>query len=417
MSKRNKGPVFTPLERRSIYGLSSIMFFRMFGLFLVLPIFSVLAQDLENATPALIGLAFGGYGLTQAIFQIPFGIWSDRIGRKPVIVTGLLLFIAGSLLGMIADNIYVMILARMLQGAGAISAAVFALIADLTRPEVRTRANAGIGASIGMAFGGAFFVAPFLGDWAGLSGVFGVISVLAVCGLLILWKYIPETEIKAPAMESSRAMVRKVLSLPPLRTIDWGAFVCSTGLAATFFMIPLMLNHSGWDKSELWQIYLPMLFAGGGIMVLAAIVAETRNRFQEVMLGGAMLLTVSVLLLLVYLETDATPWLIAALFAFFMGFNVFEPLFPSLVTRLTSAETKGTASGVYNFSQFAGHFVGGSLAGVFYSFDLHALLLLLILIDLVFIYLLLDFANPEPRKKTPETDENSDEPLPEPTPA
>ena len=158
----DRSPVFTPLESSSILSLSSIMFFRMFGLFLVLPVFSILAQDLDSATPLLIGLAFGGYGLTQAILQIPFGIWSDRIGRKPVIMAGLLLFIIGSLIATFADNIYLMIVARLLQGAGAISSAVFALIADLTRPEVRTRANAGIGASIGIAFGGAFFIAPFL---------------------------------------------------------------------------------------------------------------------------------------------------------------------------------------------------------------------------------------------------------------
>ena len=134
------------------------MFFRMFGLFLVLPVFSLLAQELDGATPFSIGLAFGGYGLTQALLQIPFGIWSDRIGRKPVIMAGLFLFILGSLIAAFAENIYLMIVARLLQGAGAISSAVFALIADLTRPEVRARANAGIGASIGMAIGGAIFI-------------------------------------------------------------------------------------------------------------------------------------------------------------------------------------------------------------------------------------------------------------------
>ena len=271
MPKSDRGPVFTPLESRSILSLSSIMFFRMFGLFLVLPVFSLLAQDLEDATPLLIGLAFGGYGLTQAVLQIPFGIWSDRIGRKLVIMAGLLLFIIGSLIAAFADNIYVMILARLLQGAGAISSAVFALIADLTRPEVRTRANAGIGASLGMAFGGAFFIAPFLGGFAGLSGIFGLITFMATIGLFILWRFVPEPENPSRTPNTPTLdMVKSVLVLPSIRTIDFGAFVCSTGLSAVFFMIPIKLAEQGWISSELWQIYLPMLLSGGLIMVGAS---------------------------------------------------------------------------------------------------------------------------------------------------
>ena len=236
MPKSDRSPVFTPLESSSILSLSSIMFFRMFGLFLVLPVFSILAQDLDSATPLLIGLAFGGYGLTQAILQIPFGIWSDRIGRKPVIMAGLLLFIIGSLIATFADNIYLMIVARLLQGAGAISSAVFALIADLTRPEVRTRANAGIGASIGIAFGGAFFIAPFLGSFAGLSGIFGLISLMATIGLFILWRFVPEPENSSRSSNTPTLdMIKSVLDLPSIRTIDFGAFVCSTGLSAVFF--------------------------------------------------------------------------------------------------------------------------------------------------------------------------------------
>ncbi|MGA1751728.1 MAG: MFS transporter, partial [bacterium] len=350
MPKRDRGPVFTPLESRSILSLSSIMFFRMFGLFLVLPVFSLLAQELEGATPLLIGLAFGGYGLTQAVLQIPFGIWSDRIGRKPVIMAGLLLFIIGSLIAAFADNIYLMIVARLLQGAGAISSAVFALIADLTRPEVRTRANAGIGASIGMAFGGAFFIAPFLGGFAGLSGIFGLITLMATIGLFILWRFVPEPENPSrtpntPTLE----MIKSVLVLPSIRTIDFGAFVCSTGLSAVFFMIPIQLAEQGWISSELWQIYLPMLLSGGLIMVGAAIVAETKNRFREVMFLGVGFLIASVFCLAFFHEFQDNFFLIAGLFLFFMGFNVFEPLFPSLVTRLTNPTTKGTASGVYNF--------------------------------------------------------------------
>ena len=401
MPKRDRGPVFTPLESSSILSLSSIMFFRMFGLFLVLPVFSLLAQELDGATPLLIGLAFGGYGLTQALLQIPFGIWSDRIGRKPVIMAGLFLFIIGSLIAAFADNIYLMIVARLLQGAGAISSAVFALIADLTRPEVRTRANAGIGASIGMAFGGAFFIAPFLGGFAGLSGIFGLITLMATVGLLILWRFVPEPENQfrtpnTPTLE----MIKSVLVLPSIRTIDFGAFVCSTGLSAVFFMIPIQLAEQGWVSSELWKIYLPMLLSGGLIMVAAAVVAETKNRFREVMFVGVGFLIASVLCLAFFQEFQDKFLLISGLFLFFMGFNVFEPLFPSLVTRLTNPTTKGTASGVYNFCQFVGHFAGAAIAGIFYSTNLLFLLGLLLMINLGFLFLLYkDFQNPAPRQK------------------
>ena len=401
MPKRDRGLVFTPLESRSILSLSSIMFFRMFGLFLVLPVFSLLAQELDGATPLLIGLAFGGYGLTQALLQIPFGIWSDRIGRKPVIVAGLFLFILGSLIAAFADNIYLMIVARLLQGAGAISSAVFALIADLTRPEVRTRANAGIGASIGMAFGGAFFIAPFLGGFAGLSGIFGLITIMATVSLLILWRFVPEPENRSGIPNTPTLdMIKSALVLPSIRTIDFGAFVCSTGLSAVFFMIPIQLSEQGWISSELWQIYLPMLFSGGLIMVAAAIVAETKNRFREVMFVGVGFLIASVLCLAFFQESQDKFLLIAGLFLFFMGFNVFEPLFPSLVTRLTNPTTKGTASGVYNFCQFVGHFAGAAIAGIFYSTNLVFLLGLLLMINLGFLFMLYkSFSNPIPREK------------------
>ena len=186
MSESAKTPIFTLSEKRSIYSLSGILFFRMFSLFLLLPVFSVLAMDLEGATPFLIGVAFGAYGLTQGFLQLPFGMWSDRVGRKKVIVFGLGLFIVGNMLAAIADSIYWMILARFLQGTGAISSTVFALIADLTRPEVRTRANAALGASVGIAFALAFGAAPFFGEWLGLNFMFLMIGVLSLPSLVFV---------------------------------------------------------------------------------------------------------------------------------------------------------------------------------------------------------------------------------------
>lgn len=373
----------------------------MFGLFLVIPIFSLLALDLKGATPLLIGLAFGGYGLTQACLQIPFGVWSDRIGRKPIIALGLGVFILGSALGMVAEDIYWMIVARLLQGAGAISSAVLALIADLTRPEVRARANAGLGASIGLAFGSAFFLAPFLGDWIGLRGVFGLITVVAGISLLILLFWVPSPPKPLPSKEPTRKMIQTVLVVPSLLKINLGGFISTLGLSATFFIIPLVLHEQGFAKSDLWKVYLPMLLLGGVTMIAAAILAETKNRFREVMLAGAG----------VWLLSFGCFWwgnfsnelflYLGALFLFFMGFNVFEPLFPSLLTRLTREETKGTASGVYSFSNFMGHFVGASLAGLLYYQYPTLLFLILIALTSFFIYLLLSFPNPQ-KRKTPQ---------------
>ncbi len=401
MSKKEKKTVFTALEKRSIYSLSSIFFFRMFGLFLVLPVFSLLALDLEGATPLLIGLAFGGYGLTQAILQIPFGLWSDRIGRKPVIAFGLVLFIAGSAIGAVADDIYWMLVARFLQGAGAISSPIFALIADLTRPEVRTRANAGLGASIGLAFGLAFFAAPFLGGWLGLAGIFGSITIMATISLIILFAAVPTPE-QTVYSGSSWSMFRAVLSVPPLLTIDFGALICSMGLSTTFFMTPLVLSQYGFDKSDLWQVYLPMLLLGGIAMVLAAIFAEAKKRFREVMLVGAGLLFVSFLCSWLGYSMELLPLYIAALFLFFMGFNIFEPIFPSLLTRMTSAHTKGTASGVYSFSSFMGNFLGAAIAGLLYQTASFLLFFLLLGMTAVFLYLIRHFPNPENTLRVPD---------------
>ena len=401
MPKTAKKPVFTALEKKSIYSLSSIFFFRMFGLFLVIPIFSLLALDLKGATPALIGLAFGGYGLTQACLQIPFGVWSDRIGRKPVIALGLGLFILGSALGMVAEDIYSMIVARLLQGAGAISSAVLALIADLTRPEVRARANAGLGASIGLAFGSAFFLAPFLGDWMGLRGVFGLITFMAGISLLILLLWVPSPPQSFPSSAPPRKMVQTVLQIPALLKINLGGFISTLGLSSTFFIIPLVLHEHGFEKSDLWKIYLPMLFLGGITMIAAAILAETKNRFREVMLGGAVGWLVSFGFLWMANYSGELVLYLGALFLFFMGFNVFEPLFPSLLTRLTREETKGTASGVYSFSNFMGHFAGASLAGLLYYPYPALLFVFLIGMTAIFIYLLLSFPNPQ-KRQTPQ---------------
>ena len=397
MSKTERTPIFTSTEKRSIYSLSGVLFFRMFSIFLLLPVFSVLALDLEEATPFLIGVAFGAYGLTQGFLQLPFGMWSDRAGRKKVIVIGLGLFIIGNLLAAAADSIYLMIIARFLQGTGAISSTVFALVADLTRPEVRTRANAAMGVSIGTAFAIAFIAAPFLGEWLGLEGMFGMIAIFSVVSLVLVLTTVPNPEAirLVPGNTSFLKMTKTVWRVPSLRTICWGGFVCGAGLSSTFFLIPMILVNHGYERAEMWKIYLPMMLAGALMMILAAVFAEVRNRFREVMLFGVVLLLLSAVAMGIGQGQQILLWFVAALFLFFMGFNIFEPIFPSLVTRTTTAETKGTAMGVYNFAQFFGHFAGATLAGALYLNHFYIFILLIALAEFWFFYLTLSFTNPE----------------------
>lgn len=402
MSESAITPIFTLSEKRSIYSLSGVLFFRMFSIFLLLPVFSVLAMDLEGATPFLIGVAFGAYGLTQGFLQLPFGMWSDRAGRKLVIVIGLGLFIAGNFLAAFVDSIHWMIVARFLQGTGAISSTVFALIADLTRPEVRTRANAALGASVGIAFALAFGAAPFFGEWLGLNGMFLMIAVLSLASLVLVLTTVPNPEtIKLlPQKVSFWNMAKMVWKVPALRTISWGGFVCGAGLSSTFFLIPMILVQHGFERAEMWKIYLPMMLAGAVAMVLAAIFAEVKNRFREVMLFGIVLLLTSLVFMGLGQEQNRLIWFVAALYFFFMGFNVFEPIFPSLVTRSTTSETKGTAMGVYNFAQFIGHFVGATVAGALYVNNYLIFILLLAVAEIWFFYLTLSFQNPEKKIKT-----------------
>ena len=397
MKNTERIPIFNHTEKKSIFSLSGVLFFRMFSIFLLLPVFSVLALDLEEATPFLIGVSFGAYGLTQGFLQLPFGIWSDRVGRKKVIVIGLVLFIIGNLLAAAADSIYLMIIARFLQGTGAISSTVFALVADLTRPEVRTRANAAMGVSIGTAFASAFLVAPFLGEWLGLGGMFGMIAFFSLISLVLVLSTVPNPKAipMMPGNKSFLEMTTTVCRVPSLRTICWGGFVCGTGLSSMFFLIPIILINYGYERGKMWEIYLPMMFAGALMMILASVFAEVRNRFREVMLFGVFLLLLSAFALVIGQDQKMLFWFVAALFLFFMGFNIFEPIFPSLVTRASTAETKGTAMGVYNFAQFFGHFTGATLAGALYLSHFNIFVLLIVLAELWFFFLTLSFTNPE----------------------
>jgi predicted MFS family arabinose efflux permease len=337
----------------------------MLGLFLILPVFAVQAQSLSGATPVLIGLAIGAYGLTQALLQIPFGLLSDRIGRKPVIFAGLALFAVGSVVAAMSHSIHGVILGRILQGSGAIAAAVMALTADLTREEVRTRAMASIGVSIGLSFAAALVLGPALAHWLGLEGIFWITALLAVCGILILALVVPSpdhTSIHRDA-EPVVGQLGGVLRSPKLLRLDLGIFCLHLTMTSLFLVVPLALRNHGLPVGHHWWIYLPVLALSVAIMVPFIIQAEARGRMRPVFLGAVLTLAAAMMGLHFFAASTGVLVITLWLVPFFTAVNLLEATLPSLISKLAPAEAKGTAMGVYSTSQFIGAFCGGALGG------------------------------------------------------
>jgi len=357
----------TAAERRASTTLASIIGLRMFGLFLILPVFSLYAEHLEGETHLLIGVALGVYGLTQAMFQIPFGLWSDRIGRKPVITLGLLLFAAGAVVAAMSDSIYGVILGRALQGAGAISAATMALTADLTREEHRTKAMAIIGASVGGAFLLALMAGPILNGIIGVPGIFWVTAVLALGAIAMLHLRIPAAAHTFHRdAEPVPAQFGRILRNPDLMRLNLGIGLLHLGLMAMFVVIPLMLRHNtALTDSEHWKFYLPVLSLSVMIMVPFVLLAEKRNLNREVFIGAIALLGIAQALFA--LLPPGLFALASALVIFFAAINLLEATLPALVSRMAPVESKGTALGVYSTTQFLGAFIGGTSGGWLYG--------------------------------------------------
>ena len=352
----------TPLERRASLSLASIFALRMLGLFLVLPVFALEARKYPGGEdPALLGLAMGIYGLTQGLLQLPFGMASDRFGRKRVIVLGLLVFAAGSFWAAAATDLHGLLLGRSLQGAGAVSAAVTALLADLTRDEVRTKAMALVGASIGLMFALSLVLAPVLAAAIGLSGLFALTGVLALLGIAVVrWGAPP-----APARVAGapRGRLSEVLRHAGLMRLNLGVFVLHAVQLAMWVAVPTLLVQAGLAKDRHWQVYLPAVL-GSFVLMGGMFALERRGRLKQVFLAAIVLIGLVQLGLLV--ESAGTPRLGALalwLFAFFCGFNILEATQPSLVSRLAPMAVRGSALGVYNTLQSLGFFVGGWAGG------------------------------------------------------
>jgi len=355
--------------------LAGIYALRMLGLFLILPVFALYAEGLEGVTPLLVGLAVGAYGLTQAVLQIPAGMLSDRIGRKPVIVAGLLIFALGSAIAALADDIYLIILGRAIQGSGAIAAAVMALAADLTREDQRTKAMAVIGMSIGAAFALSMVLGPSLDAWIGVPGIFWVTCALALSGVAVVLWLVPRPE-QSRLHRDAEAVpgeFRRVLSSPDLLRLDFGILTLHMLLTSLFLVVPLTLRDQGLEGPDHWQVYLPVLVLSVLFMVPFVIIAEKYRRMKTVFLAAIALLTLAALGLL--LSQALMLGTLAALVLFFTCFNLLEAMLPSLISKQAPAESKGTAMGVYSTSQFLGAFLGGLMGGwMHHQFGHHGVL-------------------------------------------
>ncbi len=358
----DQSPTMSRTELRASGSLASIFALRMLGLFLVLPVFALEARKYPGGDdPALIGLAMGIYGLTQGLLQIPFGVASDRLGRKRVIIFGLLIFALGSLVAGSADTLMGVLAGRALQGAGAVSAAVTALLADLTRDVVRTKAMALVGASIGLMFALSLVVSPVIAAYIGLSGLFVLTAVLALLGTaVVVWGVPAEPQVHKDA---ARAGLRQVLSSPALLRLNIGVFVLHAVQLAMWVAIPAFLVQAGLGKDDHWQIYLPAVL-GSFLLMGVVFPLERRGYLRAVFLSAiALIALVQVALLWVSSGAPSITGLAWLLFAFFCGFNVLEATQPSLVSRIAPASSRGAAMGVYNTLQSLGFFAGGVMGG------------------------------------------------------
>ncbi len=352
----------TPAERRSSASLASIFALRMLGLFLVLPVFALEAARYPGGQDAsLVGLAMGIYGLTQALLQIPLGMASDRYGRKRIIILGLLVFAAGSFMAALADSLTWLMVGRALQGAGAVSAAVTALLADQTRDEVRTKAMALVGASIGLMFALSLLLAPLLVAEIRLAGLFALTGGLALIGIAVVHWWVPAEP--AQHKDQPRGKLSEVLRHPGLLRLDAGVFILHTVQLAMWVAVPALLVQAGLDKDHHWWVYLPAVLASFVVMGGTLFPLEKRGHLRAVFLGAIALIGLVQLGLYLVADVPGIASLALLLFAFFCGFNVLEASQPSLASRIAPAHARGAALGVYNTLQSLGFFAGGAAGG------------------------------------------------------
>ncbi len=351
---------------KQIMPLSLIVALRFFGLFIVLPVLSIYALEMDGATPFLAGLVVGGYALTQAAFQVPFGLMSDKFGRKQVLLFGLLIFIAGSVIAALSDNIYMLLIGRFLQGAGAIGSVVSAMIADLVKEEERAHAMAIMGGTIALSFAAAMIIAPIVGGNWGIDKLFWLTAVLSVMAIGILFTAVPKPPKIVHSYEEEESKMIEVFKDKSLTRMYITFLFHSSIMTMAFFIIPMVMTQStelggfGWEKAELWKVYLPAMVFGLLAMGPAAVFGEKYGKGREVFM-----ISVAIIFLgFIAMGFATTPWLfITGVVFFFIGFNMFEPLLQSFVAKFAKVHQKGAALGVANTFAYIGIFFGGLLAG------------------------------------------------------
>ncbi|REH38665.1 putative MFS family arabinose efflux permease [Paraperlucidibaca baekdonensis] len=381
-------------ERHAVFSLATIFSLRMVGLFMILPVFSVYGASLQGATPLLIGVAVGSYGLAQLLLQIPFGLWADRFDRKKLIIIGLTLFVLGGATAASSTSIGGVIVGRFLQGAGAISAVVMALLSDVVRDEHRTRAMAVVGISIGISFAIAFVLGPWVADIFGLSGLFWVTSVMGCLAIVLCFWRVPR------ARQAQRQLpphylthLRDMLAVPELRRLNIGIFTLHLVMTACFVSLPPLLVAAGLPVSQHGWLYLPVMLVAFVALVPAVIIAEKKRRMREVYLSAVVVLFVAMLALA--FAHQGLVALIASVALFFFAFNLLEALLPSLVSKISPAGGKGTAMGIYSTSQFLGAFLGGVVGGALHDWQQGAgLFVVLALATLVWLWRAYAMAQP-----------------------
>jgi MFS family permease len=360
----------SPLELRASIGLASIYGLRMLGMFLILPVFAVYAEHLPGGeSHTLIGIALGMYGLTQAILQLPFGMASDHFGRKRVIYFGLLLFALGSFIAASAHDIYMVIFGRAIQGAGAISAAVTALLADLTREEHRTKAMAVIGMTIGLTFALSLVLGPALYHLIDIPGIFAMTGVLALLAIVVVKTAVPDprhSHFHSDA-EAAPAKLRDVLRNRELVRLNFGIFALHAVQMSMFVVLPFALKQTGGiDANHHWQVYLPVMIISFLFMVPPIIYGEKKARLKEVFIASVALMLAAQLAFITAIQYF---WgIFIALSVYFVAFNILEASLPSIISKIAPAGSKGTAIGVYNTFQSLGFFVGGAMGGLLSSY-------------------------------------------------
>ncbi len=361
----------SPVERRAAFSIAGIFSTRMLGLFMIFPVFALFAEgEFAGVTGMQIGIAMGIYGLTQAFLQIPYGMLSDKYGRKPLIIAGMLVFMAGSIVCALADSIEVMILGRAIQGMGAVAAVLMASVGDLVTEQFRLRAMSIVGMTIGLSFTLSLVAGPVLATWFGVRGIFWAIAGLAVVGMLLVWMVMPDIKHQEFQREAQAdpSQFKAILKNTQLLRLNLGVFILHALLTAMFVALPLSLrDNAGLDLLSHWHIYLPVMLLSFALMVPFIIQAESKGRMKQMFVGAVAVLMLSQI---GFATFEHSFWsLFALLLVFFTAFNQLEASLPSLVVKLSPADKKGTASGVYSTSQFLGAAVGGLLGGYFYQYN------------------------------------------------